>query len=86
MSVMTNKSNINVDGLIKHAELKIRERIEGLRKQCKNSSKPSKREMTGSSKDIVIAAKNMKIEQLEKENKFLKEQLMVLIGKLYDTI
>ncbi|WP_291565798.1 hypothetical protein [Clostridium sp. UBA2485] len=42
--------------------------------------------MTESSKDIVIAAKNKKIEQLEKENKSLKEQLMILRNKLYDTI
>lgn len=77
-------SGVSKDYLYKNN--KIRERIEGLRKQYKDSSKPSKKEMTESSKDIVIAAKNKKIEQLEKENKSLNEQLMVLRGKLYDSI
>lgn len=126
---MANKTNINVSGLIKHAEMKkkqtmdkvdsairkitiskgnvnfnsvsqtsgvskaylyknaeIRKRIEELRKQINKTTKYSKKEMTESSKDIVIAAKNKKIYELEKENKDLKEQLMVLKGKLYDTI
>lgn len=129
MREMTNKTNINVDGLIRHAETKkkqtiekvdlairkiitskgsinfnsvsqtsgvsksylyknaeIRERIEELRKQMNNSAKFLKKEMTESSKDIIIAAKNKKIHDLEKENKSLKEQLMILKGKLYDTI
>ena len=42
--------------------------------------------MTESSKDIVIVAKNKKIKELESENKDLKEQLMILRGKLYETI
>jgi predicted transcriptional regulator len=129
MSAMVNKSNINVDGLIRYAETKkkqtmekvdlairkivinkgninfnsvsqtagvskaylykntqIRERIEGLRSQNNNAYKYSKKEMTESSKDIVIVAKNKKIDELEKENKYLKEQLMTLRGKVYDSI
>lgn len=131
MSVMGNTTNINVNGLIKHAEEKkratlekvdltiqsiirnkgtinfnvvsqtsgvskaylyknaeIRERIEMLRNQIGNpmTSKHSKKEMTESSKDIVIFSKNKKIKELEEENKNLKEQLMILRGKLYDNM
>ena len=64
----------------------IRKRIEELREQSSNSNKLCKTKMTESSKDIVIVAKNKKIKELESENKDLKEQLMILRGKLYETI
>lgn len=129
MGAMTNKSNINVEGLIKYAETKkretiekvdlairkiitnkgnvnfnsvskvsgvskaylyknieIKERIRELRSQTNNISKFSKKSMTESSKDIVIFAKNKKIHELEQENKSLKEQLMLLRGKIYDNM
>ncbi|EGD49588.1 hypothetical protein Cpap_4026 [Ruminiclostridium papyrosolvens DSM 2782] len=64
----------------------IRERIDILRKQQEGLSSPSqvKREMTNNSKDILIAAKNKRIKELEEENKRLKDELMKLRGKLYD--
>lgn len=64
----------------------IRERIEILRKQQEGLPSPShvKREMTNNSKDILIAAKNKRIKELEEENKRLKDDLMKLRGKLYD--
>ena len=126
---MANKTNINIDGLIRYSEIKkkrtlekvdlaireiainkgsinfnsvsqasgvsksylykndnIRKRIEELREQSSNSNKLCKTKMTESSKDIVIVAKNKKIKELESENKDLKEQLMILRGKLYETI
>lgn len=130
MSEMANLKNINVSGLIKHAEarsqstvdkvdvairnliknnqsinfnsvsvvsgvskaflyknIEVRQRIEGLREQYNFPSKnPSKKHMTESSKDVIIASKNKKIKELEEENKYLKEQLMILRGKLYDSI
>jgi len=42
--------------------------------------------MTNSSKDIIIAAKNKKIMELEAENKQLKEDLKKLRGKLYESL
>jgi vacuolar-type H+-ATPase subunit I/STV1 len=45
-----------------------------------------KREMTDSSKDVLIAAKNKRIEALEKENKRLKAELVILRGKIYDRV
>ncbi len=42
--------------------------------------------MTDASKDVLIAAKNKRIKDLEVENKRLKDELMHLRGKLYDKI
>lgn len=41
--------------------------------------------MTESSKDILIASKNKRLKLLEEENQLLKEQLMNLRGKIYDS-
>jgi len=66
----------------------IRERIETFRKQ--QQGLPSRRhikvEMTDSSKDVLLAAKNKRIKLLEDEIKSLKEQLKRLGGELYDSI
>ena len=65
----------------------IRSRIEKLRDQQGGSVKKitSKTNMTESSKDILIASKNKRLKMLEEENKLLKDQLMNLRGKLYDS-
>lgn len=64
----------------------IRDRIETLRKQQEGLSSPRhiKREMTDPNKDILIAAKNKRLKELENENKRLKEELEYLLGKIYD--
>jgi hypothetical protein len=64
----------------------IRDRIETLRKQQEGlpSPKQVKREMTDASKDIVIAAKNKRIKELEEEVGRLKTELMHLRGKIYE--
>ncbi len=41
--------------------------------------------MTDASKDVLIAAKNNRIKALEEENKRLKDELMKLRGKFYDS-
>jgi len=66
----------------------IRERIENLRKQQEAvpSPKQIKREMTSAGKDIIIAAKNKRIKELETENRRLKEELKKLRGKLYESL
>lgn len=64
----------------------IRDRIETLRRQQEGlpSPKQVKRDMTDASKDILIAAKNKRLKELENENKRLREELAYLRGKIYD--
>lgn len=47
-------------------------------------SRQVKREITDTNEDILLAAKNKRIKQLEDENKKLKEEMMRLRGKLYE--
>ncbi|MCR6847335.1 DUF6262 family protein [Bacillus sp. IBL03825] len=66
--------------------LDIRERIDKLREQQKRlpSPKQVKYEITDTNKDILLAARNKRIKQLEDENKRLKKELMHLRGKIYE--
>lgn len=66
----------------------VKKRIEELRdKQVSQTiNQRAKYDKTSRSKDIIIAAKDKKIKELEKENKKLKEQLEVLRGKLYEKL
>jgi cell division protein FtsB len=61
---------------------------ETLRKQQEGlpSPKQVKRETSDASKDVIIAAKNKRVKELEEENKQLKEELKKLRGKRYDSI
>lgn len=79
-------SRLLIHFLYTHQEIK--ECIENLRKQQEAvpSPKQIKREMTNTSKDIIIAAKNKRIKELEAENKKLKEELKKLRGKLYESL
>lgn len=91
-----NKEPINFNTVMKKANVskgfvyqnqEIRERIEKLRDSQKGIKlKQVKDKMTDNSKDILLAAKNKKIKELEDENKALKKELEVLRGKLYDTL
>lgn len=67
--------------------LELRDRIETLRKQQEGlpSPKQIKREMTDASKDILIAAKNKRIQEQVNEIKKLKVELAYLRGKIYDS-
>jgi uncharacterized protein (DUF3084 family) len=78
------ESGVSKAYLYNHSE--IRERIEALQKQQEGipSTKQVKREMTEASKDVLIAAKNKRIKELETENKRLKDELMKLRGMIYD--
>ncbi|MFZ5642672.1 MAG: DUF6262 family protein [Bacillota bacterium] len=68
-----------------YANQDIRSRIETLRKQQEGvSPKQVKREMTNSSKDVLLVAKNKRIQELEDENKRLKSELQLLRGQLYE--
>lgn len=69
--------------LYKHHE--IRERIDMLRKQQEglSSSKQVKQKMTDASKDVLIAAKNKHIKELQDEIKRLKDILKRRYGDEY---
>ncbi|GEQ21776.1 hypothetical protein CBU02nite_22820 [Clostridium butyricum] len=69
--------------LYKHPE--IRERIDMLRKQQEglSSSKQVKQKMTDASKDVLIAAKNKHIKELQDEIKRLKDILKRRYGDEY---
>ena len=71
--------------LYKHLEF--RERIEALREEQSGLALPKqlKREMTNTSKDILIAAKNKRIRELETANKKLKDEIAKFRGKFYDS-
>lgn len=93
-ALIKNKERINFNSVSEKAGVSKsylyqhhRERIESLRKQQEGlpSPKLQKQSMTESSKDVIIAAKNKRIKELEEENKRLKEELKVLRGKVYDS-
>jgi hypothetical protein len=83
---VSEESGVSKAYLYTHPD--IRDRIDALRKQQEGlpSPKQIKREMTDASKDIVIAAKNKRIRELEEENKLLKQELQKLRGKVYDSL
>lgn len=95
-NMVLNKEPINFNTVMKKANVskgyvyqnqEIRERIEKLRDSQKGiKPKQVKDKMTDNSKDILLAAKNKKIKELEDENKALRKELEVLRGKLYDTL
>jgi predicted Zn-dependent protease len=84
-----NFNSVSIESRVSKAYLythpEIRERIETLRKQQEGlpSPKQVKREMTDASKDIVIAAKNKRIKELEEDVNRIKTELMHLRGKIY---
>jgi predicted nuclease with TOPRIM domain len=64
----------------------IRDCIETLRIQQEGFTSPKqvKRETSDASKDVIIAAKNKRIKELEEENQKLEEELQRIRGKIYD--
>ena len=78
------EANVSKTYLYTHVE--IRTRIEELRlRQTQSfSQKKIKKEMTESSKDNLLLAKNKKITELSEEVKKIKQHLMYLQGKVYD--
>ncbi|MDD3438192.1 MAG: DUF6262 family protein [Clostridiaceae bacterium] len=70
--------------LYKNAD--VRARVDLLRKQQEGLPSPGqvKREMSGNSKDVLIAAIRQKIKRLEEENEHLKQESERLRGRLYE--
>lgn len=85
-----NFNSVSMDSGVSKAflynNMTIRNRIEMLRKQQDGLPSPQdmKQNMTDASKDVIIAAKNKRIKELEDENKRLKGELLKLRGMVYD--
>lgn len=80
------KSGVSKPFLYKYSE--IRSRIETLRKQQERLDSPNqvKRNMTDSSKDVLIESLRKKVKHLEEENKKLKEQLKIDWAAVYNEL
>lgn len=76
----------NVTKAYLYSNLQIRERIELLRNQQKLKTKPktASLKVTDKSKNLILAAKDRRIKELELENRRLKEELKIALGKLYE--
>jgi hypothetical protein len=74
-----------------YSQTDLRERIEALRKPAmeqvvrERAARPAPGK-TDASKDLVILAKDRRIKELEAENRQLKKQLQVALGKAYDRL
>ena len=80
---VAEEAGVSKPYLYKHVE--IRERIDTLRKQQEGlpSLRQVKQEMTNASKDVLIAAKNKHIRELQVEVKRLKDILKRRYGEEY---
>ena len=84
-NTVMKKSNVSKGFVYQNEEIRLR--IEKLRDSQKGiKPKQVKDKMTDNTKDVLLAAKNKKIKELESENKKLKDELEALRGKLYDTL
>lgn len=74
-----------------YAHRDIRERIEALRQQQTGVLEQKRRReadvgRTEKTKDILLAAKDRRIRELEEQNRQLREELKVVYGKLYEHV
>ncbi len=73
-----------------YSQPQLRDRIEALRQQEREQTvreriaRPTGK--TDAAKDLVILAKERRIKELEEENRKLKQQLNVALGKAYDRL
>jgi hypothetical protein len=74
-----------------YSQSDLRERIEALRQRAveqavrEHAARPAPGK-TDAGKDLVILAKDRRIKELEAENRQLKKQVQVALGKAYDRI
>ena len=65
----------------------LRERIETLRRRPVTPQKPSRvRPRTDRSREVLLAAKEKRIRELEEENRRLKAELQAALGRLYERV
>jgi hypothetical protein len=71
-----------------YSQSSLRQRLEALRQQptkIPSRSLPSQGR-TDASKDLLLAAKDRRIKQLEEENRRLQKELKVALGKQYEQL
>ena len=83
-NIVSKLSGVSKSFIYKNAKLKTT--IEDMRNKQINENLVQKRKFdkTSKAKDIIIAAKDKKITQLEVENNKLKLQLQILHAKIYE--
>jgi hypothetical protein len=71
-----------------YSQLELRNRIDALRERQGQfrSFAPRERGRTDKSKDVLVAAKDKRIRELEAEVERLKRELKVAYGKIYDEL
>lgn len=70
-----------------YAQPDLRERIETLRRRPVTPQEPSRvRPRTDKSREVLLAAKEKRIRELEEENRRLKAELQTAYGKLYERL
>jgi septal ring factor EnvC (AmiA/AmiB activator) len=71
-----------------YAQPELRERIDTLRERQGQLRSPARRERgrTDKSKDVLLAAKDKRIRELEAEVERLKRELKAALGKLYEEL
>jgi hypothetical protein len=76
-----------------YAHREVRDRIEALRAQQdqermqrRRAENQQQQGRTDKTKDVLLAAKDRRIKELEEQNRKLKEELKVAYGKLYENV
>ena len=90
-NTVAKAANVTKSYLYAHQDL--RERIEALRTQQSQerlerqwTERQLHQARTDKTKDVLLAAKDRRIKALEAENRKLKEELKVALGKLYEQV
>lgn len=85
-NTVTNAAGVSKSYLYNHPNL--RKRIETLRQQQRELTSPKamKKNMNDENKDSLIQVFRERIQELEKENKRLKDEIKRVNGKLYESL
>ena len=83
-NAVSREARVSKAYLYRHADIK--ERIINLRSRQPTLTDKPTRESTGASKDVIILAKDNRIRQLEKENKYLKQLLQKAYGEKWELL
>ena len=83
-NAVSRQASVSKAYLYRHSG--IRDRILALREKTIRLRPPTDSEPSDAGKDVVILAKDNRIAQLEKENKYLKQLLARIYGEKWDQL